>query len=246
MKGVILAGGLGTRLYPCTSVVNKHLLPIYDKPMVYYPIETLVKAGCKDLLIVTGDSLGDFAQLIGNGKQFGLNSVLYAYQENPTGGIADALKLAKSFVGHEKFVVVLGDNLILDDISSYIQEFEAEPEGGCKLFIKEIENPTAFGVAEITNGRITNLIEKPQHPPTNYAVIGVYMYDHRVFDLINSVRPSKRGELEITDVNMAYVAQGQATYAILNSIWLDMGGFKSMFEANRYMARLHGVQDVNL
>lgn len=242
MKGIILAGGMGTRLYPCTCVVNKHLLPIYDQPMVYYPIQTLVKAGCTELLIITGGFLGDFAKLIGNGGAFGLESVLYAYQEK-AGGIADALRLAKSFIGNEKFCVILGDNIILDDISPYIKEFEKEPEGTCKLFIKEIDNPTAFGVAEIKDDKIINIIEKPKVPPTNKAVIGIYMYDHHVFDIIKGLKPSARGEYEITDVNLAYVKEGKASYATLNSLWIDSGSFKSLFEANQVIAKLRGEHD---
>lgn len=241
MKGIVLAGGLGTRLYPCTLVVNKHLLPIYDKPMIYYPIETLVKAGCKEILIVSGPALGDFAKLIGNGQQFGLDSVLYAYQDKPD-GISGALRLAQSFVGREKFCVVLGDNLILDDISPQMRAFEQMPAGYCQLFIKSIDNPTAFGVAEITDGVITNIIEKPKQPPTNYAVIGIYMYDYHVFDLIRDLKPSSRGELEITDVNMAYVKQGRVTHAVLDSLWLDTGSFKTLFEANRVIAKLRGAE----
>jgi glucose-1-phosphate thymidylyltransferase len=217
MKAIVLAGGTGSRLYPCTCVVNKHLLPIYDQPMIYYPIETLVKAGCKELLIVTGGSLGDFAKLIGNGSKFGLDSVLYAYQEKPD-GISGALKLAKSFIGNEKFIVILGDNVLFDDLTPHITAFEQEPVGSCKLFVKEIENPTAFGVAEIVNGRITSIIEKPKVPPTNYAVIGVYMYDQRVFEIIRDLKPSPRGELEITDVNMKYVTEGKVSHAILNGV----------------------------
>lgn len=239
MKGVVLAGGLGTRLYPCTLVVNKHLLCVYDKPMIYYPIELLVKAGCKELLIVSGPAIGEFAKLIGNGEQFGLDSVLYAYQDKPD-GISGALKLCKSFVGTERFVVVLGDNILFDDISPYIREFEKEPEGSCKLFIKEIENPTAFGVAEINDGMITNIVEKPKTPKTNYAVIGLYMYDHHVFDVIKDLKPSNRGELEITDVNMSYVKTGTASCAILRSPWLDSGSFKTLFEANRIVAQMRG------
>jgi glucose-1-phosphate thymidylyltransferase len=245
MKGIVLAGGLGTRLYPCTLVVNKHLLPIYNKPMIYYPIETLVNAGCKEILIVSGSSLGDFAKLIGNGDQFGLDSVLYAYQDKPD-GISGALKLAKSFVGQEKFVVVLGDNILFDDITPYIKEFEQEPTGSCKLFIKEIDNPTAFGVAEIKDNKITNIIEKPKNPPTNYAVIGLYMYDHHVFDLIKDLKPSKRGELEITDINMSYVGHGTASYALLGSNWLDSGSFKTLFEANKIVAQMMGEDHVNM
>jgi len=242
MKGIVLAGGLGTRLYPCTLVVNKHLLPIYNKPMIYYPIETLVKAGCNEILIVSGPALGDFAKLIGNGQQFGLDSVLYAYQDKPD-GISGALRLAKSFVGKEKFVVVLGDNILFDDISQYIKDFEHEPEGSCKLFIKEIDNPTSFGVAEINNGKITNIVEKPKNPATNYAVIGLYMYDHHVFDIIRDLKPSKRGELEITDVNMDYVKDSKASYAILKTEWLDSGTFCTLFEANRVVAKMCGEHD---
>lgn len=239
MKGIVLAGGLGTRLHPCTLVVNKHLLPIYNKPMIYYPIETLVKAGCKEILIVSGPALGDFARLIGNGNDFGLDSVLYAYQDKPD-GISGALKLCKSFVGKEKFVVVLGDNILFDDITQYIKDFENEPEGECKLFIKEIENPTSFGVAEINEGKITNIIEKPKNPTTKYAVIGLYMYDHHIFDILKDLKPSKRGELEITDVNMDYVKAKKASYAILKTDWLDSGTFCSLFEANRIVAQMCG------
>jgi len=244
MKGIVLAGGLGTRLYPCTLVVNKHLLPIYNKPMIYYPIETLVKAGCKEILIVSGPALGDFAKLIGNGQQFGLDSVLYAYQDKPD-GISGALKLAKSFIGKEKFVVVLGDNILFDDISQHIIDFEQQPEGSCKLFIKEIENPIAFGVAEIINGKITNIVEKPKIPPTNYAVIGLYMYDHHVFDIIKNLKPSNRGELEITDVNLCYVKGNNASHAILGSQWIDSGTCSTLFEANRVIAKMYG-QDNNM
>ncbi len=206
MKGVILAGGKGTRLYPCTLVVNKHLLPIYDRPMIYYPIQTLVNAGCKEILIVTGgETPGEFMRLLKNGKEFGLDSIVYAYQENPTGGIADALILAKSFVGKEKFCVVLGDNLILDNLSEHFLQYEKEPEGTAKVFIKEINDPKAFGVAEISEGKITNIIEKPTNPKSNHAVIGIYLYDYHVFDIIKKIKPSKRGELEITDVNTEYI-----------------------------------------
>jgi len=240
MKGIVLAGGKGTRLWPCTLVVNKHLLPIYDKPMIYYPIETLVKAGCKEILIVSGSSLGDFAQLIGNGRQFGLDSVLYSYQDKPD-GISGALKTARSFIGkNEKFMVILGDNVFFDDVSQTAKEFMQEPSGSCKLFIKEINNPSAFGVAEIENGKIINIIEKPQKPTTNYAVIGLYMYDSHVFDIIDKLKPSKRGELEITDVNMSYVNSRHISHAILDGSWLDSGSFNSLFEANQIVASMKG------
>jgi len=237
MKGVILAGGLGSRLYPCTLVTNKHLLPVYDKPMIYYPIETLVRAGCKDILIVSGSALGEIAKLIGNGHEFGLESVLYAYQDKAD-GISGALRLAKSFVGKEKFIVILGDNILFDDISSYVEQFINEPDKSCKLFIKEIENPISFGVAEIRNDRIVRIIEKPKIPVSNYAVIGLYMYDYHVFDLIKDLKPSKRGELEITDVNMIYVNQNRVSHAILHSKWIDAGSVKSLLEASNLIAQM--------
>ncbi len=242
MKGVILAGGRGTRLYPCTLVVNKHLLPIYDQPMIYYPIQTLVSAGCKEILIVTGgENPGEFMRLLKNGKEFGLDSIVYAYQENPTGGIADALSLAKSFVGKEKFCVVLGDNLILDNLSEHFAQYEKEPLGTAKVFIKEIDNPKAFGVAEISEGKVINIIEKPPNPPTNLAVVGVYLYDHTVFDIIKTISPSKRGEMEITDVNMAYIRNDSLTYAKLDSEWLDTGNFASLYEANCIIAKKKNI-----
>jgi glucose-1-phosphate thymidylyltransferase len=170
---------------------------------------------------------------------------LYAYQDKPD-GISGALKLAKSFIGHEKFMVLLGDNIIFDDISQYVRDFESEPEGSCKLFIKEIDNPTAFGVAELTGGKITNIIEKPKCPPSNYAVIGLYMYDQHVFDIIKNLKPSARGELEITDVNMSYVKSGHVSHAILGSQWLDSGTFSSLFEANRIVAQIRGENRDNM
>jgi glucose-1-phosphate thymidylyltransferase len=237
MKGVLLAGGLGTRLNPCTLVVNKHLLPIYDQPMIYYPIQTLVKSGCTDLLIVSGTALGDIAKLVGNGRAFGLKTVYYAFQEKAD-GIAGALKLAETFIGQEKFMMILGDNILFDDLSVYTKAFQTEDTGSCKLFIKKIPNPSAFGVAEIHDGKITNIIEKPIHPPTDYAVIGVYLYDHHVFEMIKGIKPSPRGELEITDVNMTYVRGGSASYAILESEWIDSGTFKSLAEANQIVAKM--------
>ena len=238
MKGVVLAGGKGTRLYPCTLVVNKHLLPIYDQPMIYYPIQTLIQAGCTEILIVTGgENPGEFMRLLKNGKQFGINSIVYAYQENPQGGIADALKLAKSFVGKEKFCVILGDNLIIDNLSHHFQLFKNESIGTAKVFIKEINNPKSFGVAEIKNDKIINIIEKPVNPNTNYAVVGVYLYDYTVFDIIETLQPSQRGELEITDVNMAYIKNNLLTFAKLEEEWLDTGNFESLYQANTIIAQ---------
>lgn len=238
MKGVILAGGEATRLNPCTLVVNKHLLPIYNKPMIYYPIETLKKAGCKEILIVTGSkSPGEFLKLLGNGSNFGLDSIYYAYQDK-SGGIGHALKLAKNFIGNSKFCMILGDNLILDDISGYVTDFMNEPYGTAKIFLKEIENPQSFGVAEIDNNKVINIIEKPKDPKTNLAVVGVYFYDSRVFDIIDTLKPSSRGEIEITDVNMAYVKSESLTYALLSSEWLDTGTFNSLKEANIIIEKL--------
>ena len=243
MKGVILAGGRGTRLYPCTLVVNKHLLPIYDKPMIYYPIQTLVNAGCKEILIVTGgENPGEFMRLLKNGKEFGLDSIVYAYQENPVGGIADALSLAKSFVGKGKFCVVLGDNLILDNLSEHFAQYEKQPFGTAKVFIKEIDNPRTFGVAEITQGKITNIIEKPAKPSTNLAVVGIYLYDQTVFDIIKTISPSQRGEIEITDVNLVYIKNDSLTYGKLNSEWLDTGNFDSLYEANCIVAKKKNIE----
>lgn len=237
MKGVILAGGRGTRLYPCTLVVNKHLLPIYDQPMVYYPIQTLVKAGCTEIMIVTGgENPGEFMRLLKNGQEFGLQSIYYAYQQNPTGGIADALKLTRSFIGDDKFCVVLGDNLIFDDLSKDFQQFMTEPAGTAKIFIKEIDNPQSFGVAEIFDNKVTNIIEKPANPPTNYAVIGVYMYDQTVFEIIDTIKPSGRGELEITDVNKEYINRNAITFSKLTDEWLDTGSFASLYHANQIIA----------
>jgi glucose-1-phosphate thymidylyltransferase len=232
MKGVVLAGGLGTRLYPLTRVTNKHLLPIYDKPMIYYPIETLVRAGIDDILIVTGgNSAGDFLRLLGNGKEFGLKHLNYTYQEGE-GGIAEALGLAEYFVDNDKVIVILGDNILEDDITPYVKAFEKQ-EKGAKILLKEVEDPERFGVAEIEGDRIVRIVEKPQVPKTRYAVTGVYMYDSKVFDIIKTLTPSERGELEITDVNNAYIRMGEMTYDFLKGWWTDAGTFESLFRANR-------------
>ncbi len=236
MKAVLLCGGDGTRLFPCTIVVNKHLLPIYDQPMIYYPIQTLVKAGVTDLLVVVGGkSPGDFLRLLRNGQEFGLQSITYAYQDS-SNGIAGALSLAKSFVGQDKFLLILGDNLVTDDLSTHVQQFQNEPIGSAKIFLKEIDNPQSFGVAEVINGRVVDIVEKPQNPKTNLAVIGIYLYDYKVFDIIAKLKPSARGELEITDVNQVYVQNQSLTYAKLDSEWLDTGTVASLHEANCLMA----------
>lgn len=236
MKGVILAGGEGTRLFPCTSVVNKHLLPIYNKPMIFYPLETLIKAGCKEILVVTGSkNPGEFLKLLGNGKKFGLDSILYAYQDK-AGGIPEALHLAKSFVGNEKFCLILGDNLIFDDLSGHFKQFLNEPIGSAKVFIKDVDNPTSFGVAEIKNNKIISVEEKPKQPKSNFAIIGVYFFDGTVFDIIPTLKPSARGELEIPDVIKHYIDKNQLTYGKLDFKWLDTGSFASLQEANQIIA----------
>lgn len=232
MKGVILAGGLGTRLMPCTKVTNKHLLPVYDKPMIYYPLRTLVNAGLKDIMIVTGgNNAGDFLRLLGNGKEFGLKDISYTYQEGE-GGIADALKLAENFIDKDKMVVILGDNIIGDDISNAVKEFE-EQERGARIFLKEVSDPERFGVAEIEGDRVIDIEEKPQKPKSNYAVAGLYMYDSDVFEIAQALKPSGRGELEITDVNNEYIKRGTMTYSVLKEWWTDAGTFESLFRASR-------------
>ncbi len=235
MKGVVLAGGLGTRLYPLTRVTNKHLLPIYDKPMIYYPIETLVRAGIEQILIVTGgNNAGDFLRLLGNGKQFGLRHINYTYQEGE-GGIADALKLAEYFADEDKIVVILGDNIIEKDIGEYVKAFDEQPKGA-KILLKEVPDPERFGVAEVEGDRVMHIVEKPAVPKSNLAVVGVYMYDSQVFDIVKKLRPSDRGELEITDVNNAYIKKGQMTYNVLDGWWTDAGTFESLFRANKLVA----------
>jgi len=232
MKGVILAGGLGTRLMPCTKVTNKHLLPDYDKPMIYYPLKTLVGAGLSDIMIVTGgNNAGDFLRLLGNGSEFGLKDISYTYQEGE-GGIADALKLAEDFADNDKIAVMLGDNVIESDITGAVKEFNRQ-EKGAKIFLKEVDNPERFGVAEIKDGRVINIAEKPEKPASRYAVIGIYMYDNDVFEIIRSLKPSDRGELEITDVNNEYIKRGTMAYSILEGWWTDAGtSFESLFRAS--------------
>jgi glucose-1-phosphate thymidylyltransferase len=235
MKGIILAGGLGTRLAPLTRVTNKHLLPIYDKPMIFYPIEALINAGIRDILIVTGgNSAGDFLRLLGNGKDFGLNHLNYAYQEGE-GGIADALGIAEHFADEDKIVVILGDNIIEKNIKKAVEAYEKQ-ETGAKLLLKEVPDPHRFGVAELEGDRIINIVEKPKNPKTNLAVTGIYMYDHQVFEKIKKLEPSERGELEITDVNNMYIERDQLTYDVLEGWWTDAGTFESLLRANNLVA----------
>ena len=231
MKGVVLAGGLGTRLNPLTKVTNKHLLPVYDKPMVFYPIETLVLAGVKDVLLVTdGNSAGDFLRLLGNGKAMGLRSLQYAYQEGE-GGIAHALGLAEHFVDGDRVMVVLGDNIVEENVRPYADRF-LKQDGGARILLTKVSDPERFGVAEFHDGIVTRIVEKPKKPRSPYVVIGVYMYDGRVFDIVRTLKPSRRGELEITDVNNAYVKMGQMKFDILKGFWTDAGTFDSLLRAN--------------
>ena len=235
MKGVILAGGLGTRLFPLTKVTNKHLLPVYDKPMIYYPLAKLVEAGIRDILVVTGgNSAGDFLRLLGNGNAFGLKDIHYTYQEGE-GGIAAALILAEHFADGEKLVVVLGDNIFETDITPYVQKF-ARQKKGARILLKAVPNPERFGVAEIRGGKIVRVVEKPKKPRTNLIVTGIYMYDRQVFDIVRTLKPSRRGELEITDVNNAYIRRRQMEFDILEGFWSDAGTFDSLVRANELVA----------
>ncbi|MEA1927260.1 MAG: sugar phosphate nucleotidyltransferase [Candidatus Auribacterota bacterium] len=236
MKGVILAGGLGTRLSPLTTITNKHLLPIYDKPMIYYPMQTLVNAGIEDIMVVTGgNNAGDFLRLLGNGKEFGLKWLRYAYQEGE-GGIADALGLAEHFAEGEKILVMLGDNVIEKNIIESVQKFK-EQERGARILLKEVEKPQDYGVAVLDGDRVVEIMEKPKDPPTNKAVIGIYMYDNRVFDMIGKLSPSDRGELEITDVNNMYIETGDMSYDVLDGWWADSGSsIDGWFRVNKMVA----------
>ena len=232
MKGIVLAGGTGSRLLPLTKITNKHLLPIYDKPMIYYPIETLVQAGIRDLLVVTGGrNAGDFLRLLGNGKDFGLKHINYAYQEGE-GGIAEALALAEHFAEGNKICVVLGDNIIEGNITHAVETFQSQPRGA-QVLLKEVPDADRFGVAEIEGDRIVSIEEKPTHPKTRYAVTGIYMYDETVFDKTRTLKPSKRGELEITDVNNAYIKEGTMTFDFLEGWWTDAGTFDSLLRASK-------------
>ena len=236
MKGVILAGGLGTRLYPLTKVTNKHLLPVYDKPMIYYPIQTLINAGIDDILIVTGgNNAGDFLKLLGNGKEFGLKHINYTYQEGE-GGIAAALNLAEFFAAGEKICVVLGDNVIEKNIRMAARAFQMQ-KGGAKILLKEVPDPQRFGVPELKGDRIIRVEEKPKEPKSKYAVIGIYFYDATVFDMIKDIKPSQRGELEITDVNNLYIEKETMTWSLLEGWWTDAGTFESLFHANHLVSQ---------
>ncbi|MDI6839554.1 MAG: sugar phosphate nucleotidyltransferase [bacterium] len=235
MKGVVLAGGLGTRLYPLTKITNKHLLPVYDMPMICYPIFTLVDAGIKEVILVTGgNSAGDFLRLLGDGRQLGLKRLGYTYQEEEK-GIAHAILLTSEFIGDDKFVVILGDNILDGSIAHAVKQFEVED--GAKVLLKEVPNPSDYGVPIIEGKTIRKVIEKPSALLSNYAVIGVYMYGSQVFDIIRSLKPSARGELEISDVNDWYAKCGKLTYEIFDGWWGDAGvSVDALLEINNYVA----------
>jgi len=236
MKGIVLAGGLGSRMLPLTKVTNKHLLPIYHKPMIYYPIETLVDAGIQEILVVTGGkNAGDFLRLMGNGREFGLKHINYTYQEGE-GGIAAALALAEFFADRKPVCVILGDNIIEDSIAPYVENFKKQGAGS-RILLKEVDDPQRFGVAAIEGGRITRIDEKPEVPASRYAVTGIYMYDGEVFDIVKTLKPSARGELEITDVNNYYIQQGKLEYDILKGWWTDAGTFDSLLRASNLVAQ---------
>jgi len=232
MKGVVLAGGTGSRLSPLTRVTNKHLLPIYDKPMVYYPLQTLVEAGIQDILLVTGgNNAGDFLRLLRNGKDFGLNQLSFAYQEGE-GGIADALRLAEPFAAGEKICVILGDNILENSVRRAREKFERQQEGAL-ILLKEVRDPERFGVPVFEGKRIVRIEEKPKVPGSPYAVIGVYFYDGTVFDRVRTLRPSGRGELEITDVNNSFLFEEQLSYDVIDGGWTDAGTFESLWRATK-------------
>jgi glucose-1-phosphate thymidylyltransferase len=235
MKGCILAGGLGTRLFPLTKITNKHLLPVFDRPMIYYPIECLVNAGIDDIMIVTGGrKSGDFLELLGNGKDFGLKHLNYTYQEGE-GGIAAALSLCEHWAGGEPLCVVLGDNIIEKNIRKAVSNFREQKQGG-KILLKEVPDPERFGVAALQGDKVVRIIEKPKQPESNLAVIGIYMYDERVWKIIKTLKPSGRGELEITDVNNWYIQDGSLSYEVLEGWWTDAGTFKSLHQASCLVA----------
>lgn len=236
MKGIILAGGKGTRLYPMTHATNKHLLPVYDKPMVYYPIQTLVNAGITDIAILTGGPhAGHMLRVIKNGEELGIKHLEYIYQEGE-GGIAQALGLCEDFADDDSVAVILGDNTTDADISQAVSEFQ----GGAMLFLKEVPDPARFGVAEFDPSdasKIVRIEEKPEQPKSNMAVTGLYIYDNEVFDYIRNIKPSGRGELEITDVNNMYIEKGKMTWAMLDGFWSDAGKPESLFRSNAFWAQ---------
>lgn len=235
MKGIILAGGLGTRLFPLTKITNKHLLPVYESPMIYYPLRTLINAGITDILLVTGGSnAGDFLRLLGNGSEFGLKHINYTYQEGE-GGIAAALDLAEFFAAGEKICVILGDNIIEKNIRRAVKAFEGRRDGA-QILLKEVPDPQRFGVPVFDEDRLVRIEEKPKRPQSKYAVTGIYMFDRAVFDIIKTLKPSDRGELEITDVNNTYIERGNMSWEVLDGWWTDAGTFDSLLVASRLVA----------
>ncbi len=240
MKGVVLAGGLGTRLYPLTYATNKHLLPVYNKPMVFYPIETLVRAGIEEILVVTGGPhAGHFLRVLKNGKEIGVDHLEYVFQEKPDGGIADALSLAEDFADGKPITVILGDNTTDAKIKKHVESFD----GGAMIFLKKVPDPERFGVPEFDNkNNIIKIEEKPKIPKSAYAVTGVYIYDKNVFEIIKKLKPSKRGQLEITDVNNTYIKRGKLRWSELKGFWTDAGTYASLFKANKYWALKKGYK----
>jgi len=235
MKGVILAGGLGTRLLPLTRITNKHLLPVFDRPMIFYPLQALITAGVTDIMLVTGGPhAGDFLRLLGNGREFGLAHLNYTYQEGE-GGIAAALSLAEHFADGDRLCVILGDNLIEGTIAPAVERF-ARQTRGARIILKEVPDAERFGVAELRDGRVVSIEEKPARPKSHYAVTGIYLYDERVFDVIRTLRPSGRGELEITDVNNWYLERGELACELLDGWWTDAGTFESLHRAGNLVA----------
>lgn len=230
MKGIILAGGTGSRLYPLTKVTNKHLLPVGKYPMIFHAVYKLKLADIHDILVVTGkDHMGDVVNLLGSGREMG---VTFTYKvQDEAGGIAQALDLAEHFVGDDQMVVVLGDNVFEDDLSPFVENFRLQ-KNGAKILIQQVQDPTRFGVPEIKGEQIVSIEEKPSTPKSSYAVTGIYMFDHHVFDIVKTLKPSARGELEITDVNNAYIEKGQLTFDILNGWWTDAGTHPSLARAN--------------
>jgi glucose-1-phosphate thymidylyltransferase len=236
MKGVVLAGGLGTRLYPLTKITNKHLLPVYNRAMITYPIECLVKAGITNILVVTGgNNPGDFLKLLGNGREYGVGQINYAYQEGE-GGIADALILAEAHAARGPICVVLGDNIIEKNIAAAVKDYKSQGTGA-KILLKEVQDPRRFGVPVLEGDRVVRIEEKPKNPASQYAVTGIYMYDAQVFDFIKTLSPSERGELEITDVNNLYIRQGSMTWSVLDGWWTDAGTFDSLLKASNLVAQ---------
>lgn len=236
IKGVILAGGLGTRLKPLTDITNKHLLPVYDQPMIFHPVQKMVEAGIEDIMLVTGgNNAGDFLRLLGDGRKFGVRRLQYSYQKGE-GGIAEALNMAEAFADGHRIMVFLGDNVVSESLKPYVNKFKRQ-KNGAMMLLKEVDNPKAYGVPQFKGSRIEKIVEKPKDPPSDFAIIGIYFYDASVFKIIKTLKPSKRGELEITDVNNAYINRRQMAHDVLKHHWADAGeSIDSWFQAN-LMAR---------